>query len=41
MPPEWCAAWDEYYLANPEVIASWNEQHGYWPDGHVNEKGGI
>ena len=25
-------AWAEYFAANPEVLASWRHQNGYWPE---------
>lgn len=24
-------AWEEYFEAHPEVLASWRQQNGYWP----------
>ncbi|MGA5598359.1 hypothetical protein ACPCSE_29415 [Streptomyces cellulosae] len=29
-------AWAEYFVAHPEVLASWNHQNGYWPPGHLD-----
>jgi hypothetical protein len=31
-------AWAEYFVAHPEVLASWNHQNGYWPPGYGEQE---